>query len=63
MRSFLKVTPLSTNNIFTSGNICFSDVTVPASDKSTGIANSDLHIYVIQVKDTSATYAVSGGWC
>jgi len=43
----LKVKRISGNNIFPSGvSTCGTEVTVPAADKSTGIANSDLHLYV-----------------
>lgn len=33
--------------MFTSVSPCLGDVPVPANDISVGVANSDLHIYVI----------------
>jgi proprotein convertase subtilisin/kexin type 5 len=46
--NFLKVVPNPGNNIFHNGSLtqCI-EVNVPANDMSTGIPNSDLHLYVI----------------
>lgn len=43
--------------------MCLNDVTVPSSDSTTGIANSDLHLYFIYSNDPAQTYLVNAGWC
>ena len=40
-----------------------SDVTVPQADKTVGIANSDLHLYIIYVVDSASGFLANAGWC
>jgi len=57
----LKVKRISGNNIFPSGvSTCGSEITVSAADKSTGIANSDLHLYVGYNNLANGTLAYAG---
>lgn len=64
LSQFLKVIPSATNNVFSNGayTTCI-DVAVPTADRTTGIANSDLHLYVIYESNSSATYLANAGWC
>eukprot|EP00825_Cyclidium_porcatum_P003294 TRINITY_DN1152_c0_g1_i4.p1 TRINITY_DN1152_c0_g1~~TRINITY_DN1152_c0_g1_i4.p1 ORF type:complete len:1226 (-),score=102.03 TRINITY_DN1152_c0_g1_i4:99-3776(-) len=62
--SVLKVIPITGNNMFPSGSTqCYSDYTVPSADKSTGIANSDLHLYVMYTYASSASYVANAVAC
>ena len=51
--NFLKVVPITGNNIFYNGDstTCLSDVNVPKNDMKDGIPSSDLHLYIIYVDD------------
>jgi proprotein convertase subtilisin/kexin type 5 len=56
LSNFLKVVPTPGNNIFLNGGIttCI-DINVPVNDMSTGIPNSDLHLYVIYGNDSTSS--------
>ncbi|EAR97451.2 leishmanolysin family protein (macronuclear) [Tetrahymena thermophila SB210] len=64
--NFIKVQPNPTNNIFnpqqTSDNTCIT-VVPSQSDQSTGIPNSDLHLYFIFNSDPTAGYLANAGFC
>jgi len=53
LSNFLKVVPITGNNIFYNGDstTCLSDVNVPKNDMKDGIPSSDLHLYIIYVDD------------
>ncbi|KAL4453891.1 hypothetical protein ABPG74_003774 [Tetrahymena malaccensis] len=63
--NFIKVQPNPSNNVFdpsqTDGT-CIT-VTPSASDKTTGIPNSDLHLYFIFNSDSKAGYLANAGFC
>jgi len=65
LSNFLKVVPTTGNNILCSGDLatCLSDVNVPINDRTTGIPNSDLHLYIIYVNDPNSSYLANAGWC
>lgn len=45
----IKVSQSSANNVFKNGESskCLDDVNVPQNDRTIGIINSDLHLYII----------------
>lgn len=55
-----KVSPESSNNI--ANSMCV-DFTTPANDRSSGIALSDLHIYISYVTDNTLQYTATGKYC
>ncbi|KAL4453890.1 hypothetical protein ABPG74_003773 [Tetrahymena malaccensis] len=64
--NLIKVQPNMSNNIFntlqTNDGTCIT-VAPSQSDKTTGIANSDLHLYFIFNSDPSAGYLANAGFC
>jgi len=59
--SRFKVSPESGNNIAT--EYCQPDFTTPVNDRTSGIALSDLHIYVSYVTDNTLQYTATGKYC
>ena len=43
-------------------SLCFDHVT-PTSDRDSGIASSDLHIYVLYITDKAEAYGATGIHC
>lgn len=58
--SRFKVSPESSNNV--ANSLCV-DFTTPLNDRSSGIALSDLHIYVSYITDNTQQYAATGKYC
>jgi hypothetical protein len=59
----IEVNRLTVNNQFPSGmSTCFT-ITVPPADKSPGIADSDLHLYVVWENVGAGTYSANAGYC
>ena len=60
----LKVNPIINNNIF---NTAFSPkcngIVINNEDRNNGISNSDLHIYIVYIKNTNIKDTISGGFC
>lgn len=52
----------STSNLIISSSTCGS-FTVPSADKTTGIANSDLHIYITITNEPSSNYLAYASAC
>lgn len=58
----MKIVPYTTNIKFPTTGTCLS-FTPPAADKTTGIANSDLHIYLTYSSNGSTSTKLVGGAC
>lgn len=60
----LKVYPIQGNNLFPRGwtPICM-EVNVGNNEKTTGIPNSDLHLYVNYLNDANISMLANAGFC
>lgn len=63
MKNFIKVNPNSGNNIFNGSSSSCIDVKVPNNDKTIGIPNSDLHLYITYQNDPSSGFLANAGAC
>lgn len=64
LKKLIKVIPFASNNIYSNGSstICI-DLNVPLEDRTTGIPDSDLHLYISYYFDTAPSTVANGGWC